>query len=126
MFALESNLEKVVLHQSIKKIKKLDKKYRYNYNRCLQEYLKPVFASGSESEKAAARRSLYTTLEYGLKLLSPFMPFVTEELYQRLPRQDTSCPSICVASYPTVSLFVIKTSLKIGRKLFLTLFFHPL
>ncbi|CAH0585470.1 unnamed protein product [Chrysodeixis includens] len=65
------------------------------------EYLKPVFAAGSESEKLAARRTLYTTLEYGLKLLSPFMPFVTEELYQRLPRKDTSCPSICVASYPT-------------------------
>ncbi|XP_013170152.1 PREDICTED: valine--tRNA ligase isoform X1 [Papilio xuthus] len=64
------------------------------------EYLKPVFATGSEDEKAGARQTLYTTLEYGLKLLSPFMPFVTEELYQRLPRADTSCPSICVASYP--------------------------
>ncbi|KAM3957167.1 LOW QUALITY PROTEIN: valyl-tRNA synthetase [Aphomia sociella] len=65
------------------------------------EYLKPVFAQGSDAQKAAARRTLYSTLEYGLKLLSPFMPFLTEELYQRLPRSDTSCPSICVASYPT-------------------------
>ncbi|XP_075977591.1 valyl-tRNA synthetase isoform X1 [Anticarsia gemmatalis] len=65
------------------------------------ECLKPVFAAGTEEEKFAARRTLYTTLEYGLKLLSPFMPFVTEELYQRLPRKDASCPSICVASYPT-------------------------
>ncbi|XP_034831804.1 valine--tRNA ligase isoform X1 [Maniola hyperantus] len=67
------------------------------------EYLKPVFAQGTEEEKSAARRTLYTTLEYGLKLISPFMPFVTEELYQRLPRQDTSCPSICIAEYPTES-----------------------
>ncbi|XP_047503607.1 valine--tRNA ligase isoform X1 [Pieris napi] len=67
------------------------------------EYLKPVFAQGSESEKEAARRTLYTVLEYGLKLLSPFMPFVTEELYQRLPRADASCPSICVAAYPIAS-----------------------
>ncbi|XP_022120831.2 valine--tRNA ligase isoform X2 [Pieris rapae] len=67
------------------------------------EYLKPVFAQGSESEKEAARRTLYTVLEYGLKLLSPFMPFVTEELYQRLPRADASCPSICVAAYPVAS-----------------------
>ncbi|XP_063891954.1 valine--tRNA ligase isoform X1 [Helicoverpa armigera] len=65
------------------------------------EYLKPVFASGTEAQQAAARRTLYTALELGLKLLSPFMPFVTEELFQRLPRKDTSCPSICVASYPT-------------------------
>ncbi|KOB75325.1 Uncharacterized protein OBRU01_05020, partial [Operophtera brumata] len=65
------------------------------------EYLKPVFASGTDAEKFAARRTLYTTLEFGLKLLSPFMPFVTEELYQRLPRKDKSCLSICVAPYPT-------------------------
>ena len=62
-----------------------------------------MFASGTEAQQAAARRTLYTTLEFGLKLLSPFMPFVTEELFQRLPKKDTSCPSICVASYPTVS-----------------------
>ncbi|KAL0838552.1 hypothetical protein ABMA28_016658 [Loxostege sticticalis] len=67
------------------------------------EYLKPVFAQGTEDQKAAARRTLYTTLEFGLKLLSPFMPFVTEELFQRLPKKDTSWPSICVASYPTES-----------------------
>ncbi|CAK1551322.1 unnamed protein product [Leptosia nina] len=67
------------------------------------EYLKPVFAQGSPDEQEAARRTLYTVLEYGLKLLSPFMPFITEELYQRLPRADTSCVSICVAPYPTDS-----------------------
>ncbi|XP_026327142.1 valine--tRNA ligase isoform X2 [Hyposmocoma kahamanoa] len=67
------------------------------------EYLKPVFAQGSDAQKEAARRTLYTALEYGLKLLSPFMPFITEELYQRLPKRDTSCPSICVASYPQES-----------------------
>ncbi|CAG4982778.1 unnamed protein product [Colias eurytheme] len=65
------------------------------------EYLKPVFTQGSPHEQAAARRTLYTVLEYGLKLLSPFMPFVTEELYQRLPRSDATCPSVCVAPYPT-------------------------
>ncbi|XP_041978803.1 valine--tRNA ligase isoform X2 [Aricia agestis] len=65
------------------------------------EYLKPVFASGTEEEKAAARRTLFTTLQLGLTLLSPFMCYVTEELYQRLPRKDRSCLSICVAPYPT-------------------------
>ena len=43
----------------------------------------------------------YTCLENGLILLSPFMPFVTEELYQRLPRRrDEAPPSICVTPYP--------------------------
>ncbi|XP_050684326.1 valine--tRNA ligase isoform X2 [Leptidea sinapis] len=63
------------------------------------EYLKPVFGSGTAEQQAAARSTLYTVLEYGLKLLSPFMPFITEELFQRLPRTEASA-SICVAPYP--------------------------
>jgi len=36
-----------------------------------------------------------------LKLLHPFMPFVTEELWQRLPRRPhDTCPSIMLSSYP--------------------------
>lgn len=45
--------------------------------------------------------TLYTALEGGLKLLHPFMPFVTEELWQRLPRRPgDETPSIMLASYP--------------------------
>lgn len=64
------------------------------------ECLKPIFQSGSTEQQAAARRTLYVCLDYGLRLLSPFMPFITEELFQRLPRADTT-PSICVSSYPS-------------------------
>jgi valyl-tRNA synthetase len=35
--------------------------------------------------KQAARNALWVSLEAGLRLLHPFMPFVTEELWQRLP-----------------------------------------
>jgi len=66
------------------------------------EMIKPVFAEGS-GDKAAAQETLYTCLDIGLKLLHPFMPFVTEELYQRLPRRDntTTSESIMISSYPT-------------------------
>lgn len=67
---------------------------------------KPVF-SGDETagDKAAAQETLYTCLDMGLKLLHPFMPFLTEELYQRLPRRPSdTVPSIMVASYPTSAL----------------------
>lgn len=48
-----------------------------------------------------ARQTLYTCLDVGLRLLSPFMPFVTEELYQRLPRRTPQAPaSLCVTPYP--------------------------
>jgi len=36
-----------------------------------------------------------------LRLLHPFMPFITEELWQRLPRRpDDKTPSIMVSAYP--------------------------
>uniref|UniRef100_A0A6Q2ZNU4 valine--tRNA ligase n=1 Tax=Esox lucius TaxID=8010 RepID=A0A6Q2ZNU4_ESOLU len=53
-------------------------------------------------QAAVCRQTLYTCLETGLRLLAPIMPFVGEELYQRLPRrqsQDASA-SIHVTSYP--------------------------
>ena len=51
-----------------------------------------------------ARQTLYTCLDVGLRLLSPFMPFVTEELFQRLPRRTPQAPpSLCVTAYPEPS-----------------------
>uniref|UniRef100_A0AAX7T259 Valine--tRNA ligase n=1 Tax=Astatotilapia calliptera TaxID=8154 RepID=A0AAX7T259_ASTCA len=72
------------------------------------ESVKPVFSkaeedSTSQRQALVCRQTLYTCLEVGLRLLSPLMPFVTEELYQRLPRRkpQSDPPSICVTSYPT-------------------------
>ena len=49
----------------------------------------------------ATRDTLWTCLDAGLRLLHPFMPFVTEELWQRLPRRKCeAAPSIMVADYP--------------------------
>ncbi|KAG9026395.1 hypothetical protein FRB95_008882 [Tulasnella sp. JGI-2019a] len=66
------------------------------------EAMKPMTdESASPEVRKSAQNTLYTCLDGGLKLLHPFMPFVTEELWQRLPRrpQDT-CPSIMMAAYP--------------------------
>jgi len=51
----------------------------------------------------ATRQVLCAALDNGLRLLHPFMPFVTEELWQRLPKRpdQESIPSIMVAPYPT-------------------------
>jgi valyl-tRNA synthetase len=44
---------------------------------------------------------LYTALENALTMIHPFMPFLTEELWQRLPRRPSDeTRSIVVASYP--------------------------
>ncbi|XP_020300510.1 valine--tRNA ligase isoform X2 [Pseudomyrmex gracilis] len=64
------------------------------------EYLKPIFQSEDDVAKSTARKVLFKTIDVGLRLLSPFMPFITEELYQRLPRKRMTYPSICVSLYP--------------------------
>ncbi|TNN02795.1 hypothetical protein fugu_010282 [Takifugu bimaculatus] len=76
------------------------------------ESVKPVFIKAKEDgscERPAAvcRQTLYTCLEVGLRLLAPLMPFVTEELYQRLPRRrpQSDPPSICVTPYPDAAEF---------------------
>lgn len=69
----------------------------------LQEYLKPVFSGNDAAAIRTAQITLYRALDVSLRLLSPFMPFITEELYQRLPRSTSvvnKIPSICVAPYP--------------------------
>ena len=44
----------------------------------------------------------FMCLSNGLRLLSPFMPFITEELFQRLPSHDGKPKeSICVEDYPS-------------------------
>ncbi|XP_019094404.1 PREDICTED: valine--tRNA ligase, mitochondrial 1-like [Camelina sativa] len=59
----------------------------------------PMFAS----ERAHAQHALWISLETGLRLLHPLMPFVTEELWQRLPSpKDTERKaSIMICDYPT-------------------------
>ncbi|XP_073703897.1 valine--tRNA ligase [Garra rufa] len=74
------------------------------------ESVKPVMSrTDSEGQKQAdiCRQTLYTCLDVGLRLLSPLMPFVTEELFQRLPRRpaQNSPPSISVTPYPETSEF---------------------
>jgi valyl-tRNA synthetase len=54
-----------------------------------------------EDERKSAQQTLYTALEGGLLLMHPIMPFITEALWQKLPRRkgDTT-ESIMIAKYP--------------------------
>ncbi|KAJ8328409.1 hypothetical protein BDV3_005657 [Batrachochytrium dendrobatidis] len=66
------------------------------------EVCKPVIDGEDIQAKEAAQDVLYICLEQGLKLLHPVMPFVTEELYQRLPRRAGDAPhTIMKAKFPT-------------------------
>ena len=69
-----------------------------------EECIKPVFPFSKEGEdpvlQDVVQNVLYICLETSYRLLHPFMPFITEELWQRLPGDKGGVPSVMVASYP--------------------------
>jgi valyl-tRNA synthetase len=77
--------------------------YRFFWGELCDWYLelcKPVFASGDERAKSETRDVLAYALETALRAMHPFIPFITEELWQRLPKPAASPASIALASLP--------------------------
>lgn len=65
-----------------------EKIYHYAWHRLADEILedsKKVFAGTDEGAKASRKALLHSLLRDVLKTLHPFMPFVTEEIWQSLP-----------------------------------------
>ncbi|CAM9022289.1 unnamed protein product [Wickerhamomyces anomalus] len=77
--------------------------YEYWYQVCdvYIENSKSLILEGTDAERKSARDTLYTTIDGALRLIHPFMPFISEEMWQRLPRRasDKSI-SIVKAPYP--------------------------
>jgi valyl-tRNA synthetase len=66
-----------------------------------------VTAEEPSQRRTDSRSRLLTVLDHALRLLHPFMPYITEELWLQLPGQRTvhpayegATPSIMLASYP--------------------------
>lgn len=71
------------------------------------ELIKPIVYDKSDANKEsrqAAQTVLWVALESGLRLLHPMMPYVTEELWQRLPGRgtlgDLEKETIMMTSFP--------------------------
>ncbi|HSL03286.1 MAG TPA: valine--tRNA ligase [Nitrospiraceae bacterium] len=62
------------------------------------ELIKPTLQDSVSSDAPGTRQTLVETLETTMRLLHPFMPFLTEEIWQTLPHQGES---IVVQNYPT-------------------------
>jgi valyl-tRNA synthetase len=79
--------------------------YQYWYTNLCDVFIensKAIIQDGTEAERRSAVDTLYTAVDSGLTMMHPFMPFLTEELWQRLPRRPgDATPSIVIASYPT-------------------------
>jgi valyl-tRNA synthetase len=68
-----------------------------------------VTAEADSTERSIARARLISVLEQSLRLLHPFMPYLTEELWQKLPVEHAQLmhrayagaePTIMLASFP--------------------------
>ena len=64
------------------------------------ELTKVHLNSDNEVEKQASAHTLVYVLNAIVRMLHPFMPFVTEEIYQAIPHLEES---ICISKYPTVN-----------------------
>lgn len=75
-----------------------------------QEAVKPGLSHGPRPP--GPPQVLFCCADVGLRLLAPFMPFLAEELWQRLPPGPGGprAPSISVAPYPSAQSLVSHTS----------------
>ena len=78
--------------------------YQFVWNDFCDWYLEiaksALYRPDDPAERNRVQHTVVTVLETTLRLLHPFMPFITEELWQRLPHQGES---IMLAPYPTGS-----------------------
>lgn len=82
--------------------------YEFTWHEYCDWYLelsKPILFSDSTSEtaKRGTRKTLSVVLESLLRLIHPFMPFITEEIWQQVsPLAGIKAPSIMLQPYPSI------------------------
>ena len=99
------------LNETINKVEKSLKEYRYNeyaseiydffwHNYCdwYLEFTKERIYKGTPEETTVALSVLTYVLDKSLRLLHPIMPFITEEIWQKLPIKDSEY--IAVSKFP--------------------------
>jgi valyl-tRNA synthetase len=78
-----------------------EKIYHYAWHELADKILeesKPILAGTDAAARASRARLLLTLLDRTLRLLHPFMPFVTEEIWQSMPTKDAKF--LMVAPWP--------------------------
>lgn len=79
-----------------------EKIYHYAWHELADKILeesKPILAGADAAARNSRAELLVTLLDQTLRLLHPFMPFVTEEIWQSMPTKDA--PFLMAAPWPT-------------------------
>ncbi|OGQ11877.1 MAG: valine--tRNA ligase [Deltaproteobacteria bacterium RBG_19FT_COMBO_46_12] len=101
------------LNQTIRDVQKALEEYKFNeaayalyqfiWHEFCDWYLElaklTLYQEGEKKGKTLTQRTLLEVLDAILKLLHPFMPFITEEIWQQLPKRKEN-KSIMIAEFP--------------------------
>ncbi len=112
-YSLPDRWIRVRLNRTIREVRKALEEYKFNeathllYQFTWHEYcdwylelVKPyLYQTSDRKRRTLTQKNLYETLDILLRLLHPFMPFITEELWQRLLERNPK-ESIMVTPYP--------------------------
>lgn len=80
-----------------------EKIYHYAWHRfadAILESSKDVFANGTPEEQASMQYVLLAILKRNLRILHPFMPFVTEEIWSLLPKETGEAELLMIEHWP--------------------------
>ena len=133
----EVNLDNLNIHdkwiltkyeETIKIVKKHMDKYEFNIvGTTLYDFIWDCFCdkyiemSKFTSNTLSTKSTLYTVLTGIIKMLHPFMPYVTEEIYGMLPIKDTD--SIMISTYPEYNKNLVFKTEEVDTAIeFITLF----
>ena len=78
------------------------------------EWVKPELQSADRERATVAWKNLFAGFDAALRMLHPFMPFLTEELWHQLP-QKAGLKSIALDSYPTAEWAALRDEIALRQ-----------
>jgi len=91
------NLDTFMFHEAAQEVYQF---FWHDFCDVYIEAIKPRLNGANKNDKKQAQEILFYVLLQSLKLLHPFMPFITEVIYQELPQKDKNY--LMIENWPVV------------------------